>query len=71
MLFRSVKLSFALNSGDVISSYTTGIEENFIEGHTDRYFRPTKNIKVTSGDMGYVECKSYGVVIVCAYYGYW
>lgn len=66
----AVRLGIVFTTGDVFSAYTTKIEESSSRGNENKYFYPTKNIKVTSGTMNDMECINYVVLKMCKYYGY-
>lgn len=63
----SVRLQIAL-MGHSIDAYKTGLVKNFTTGNKE-YYMPTKNIQTTSGSMGYIECKTYGIIKMSKYYG--
>lgn len=64
----ATRLSILL-TGHPIKAYTTSIikEERSEDA---RYYSPTDKIIGTSGQMGLFACRTYGVVILCYYYGY-
>lgn len=67
----SVRLQIAL-MGHPIDAYTTGLNKAS-EGYGNSmrsYYTPTKNIQVTSGNMGYIECTTYGIIKISEYYGF-
>ena len=58
-------------SGYPFKAYNTGLEElrYFKEENTKRYL-PTSEIRTTSGDMGTIEVKNFGILKIGTYIGY-
>ena len=60
-----------LLSGYPFKAYNTGLEElRYYKENNSKRYMPTSEIPTTSGDMGTIEVKSYGLIKIGTYMGY-